>query len=70
MAWADVAGTIGTLAGHTCGRRGRIMFGHVAYMWVNGMVPHGPFMGCYMAPPYWFIGCCEKLLLSASESNL
>jgi hypothetical protein len=29
--------------------------GHVASIWVNGKVPHGPDMGFHMAPIYWFV---------------
>jgi len=31
----------------------KIGIGHLASKWKSDMVPHGPDMGCHMAPKHW-----------------
>jgi hypothetical protein len=35
----------------------------------NGKVPHGPVMGCHVAPQYWHLVCCLKLVWGPWGSN-
>jgi hypothetical protein len=40
----------------------------VASYSANGKVPHGPVMGCHVAPFSWLVGLC-KILWTLSELN-